>query len=96
MVWPVNKFEWVKYTSQFNEGFIKDYNEKRDEIYFLEVDVQYYRKLLDLHIDSPFLSERMKIKKIEKLVANKSEYIINIRNLKQKVHKEIRLIKMFG
>ena len=60
------------------------------------MDVQYYRKLLDLHIDSPFLSERMKIKKVEKLVANKSEYIINIRNLKQKVHKEIRLIKMFG
>ena len=96
MVWPVNKFEWVKYTFQFNEGFIKDYNEKRDEIYFLEVDVQYYRKLLDLHIDSPFLSERMKIKKVEKLVANKSEYITNIKNLKQKVHKEIRLIKMFS
>ena len=96
MVWPVNKFEWVKDTSQFNEGFIKDYNEKRDQIYFLEADVQYYGKLLDLHIDSPFLSERMKIKNVEKLVANKSEYIINIRNLKQKVHKEIRLIKMFG
>ena len=28
---PVNNFEWVKDTSQFNEDFIKNYNEKNDE-----------------------------------------------------------------
>ena len=28
-------------TSQFNEDFIKGYNEERDEEYFLEVDIQY-------------------------------------------------------
>ena len=38
---PVNNFEWVKDTSQFNEDFIRNYNEERDEGYFLEVDVQY-------------------------------------------------------
>ena len=38
---PVNNFEWIKYTSQFNEDFIKTYNEGTDEGYFLEVDVQY-------------------------------------------------------
>ena len=38
---PVNNFEWVNDTSQFNEDFIRNYNEESDEGYFLEVDVQY-------------------------------------------------------
>ena len=37
---PVNYFEWIKNTSQFNEHVIKSYTEKSDEGYFLEVDVQ--------------------------------------------------------
>ena len=35
----VNGFEWVHETSQFNESFIKSYNEESEEGYFLEVDV---------------------------------------------------------
>ena len=42
---PVNNFEWVKDTSQFNEDFIKNYNEESDVRYFLKVDVQYPEKL---------------------------------------------------
>ena len=83
---PVNKFEWIEDTSQFNEGFIKNYNEHSVEGYFLEVDVQYLEKLHEIYKDLPFLPERMKIKKVEKLVANlhdKTEYVIHIRNLKQ-------------
>ena len=38
---PVNSFEWMKDTSQFNEDFIKNYNEKNNNGYFIEVDVQY-------------------------------------------------------
>ena len=53
---PVNNFEWSKDTSQFNEDFIKNYNEESDEGYFLEVDIQYPEKLHELHND--FLSER--------------------------------------
>ena len=30
----VNSFEWIKDTSQFNEDFIKNYNEESDEGYF--------------------------------------------------------------
>ena len=41
---PVNNFEWIKDTSQFNEDFIKNYNEESDEEYFLEVDIQYLEK----------------------------------------------------
>ena len=42
---PVNKFEWIETTSQFNEDFIKNYNEESDEGYFLESEVQYPEKL---------------------------------------------------
>ena len=39
---PVNNFEWIEDTSQFNEDFIKNYNEKSGEGYEVdEVDVQY-------------------------------------------------------
>ena len=97
----------LKDTSQFNEGFIKNYNEESDEGYFLEVDVQCPEKLHDLHNDLPFLPKRMKIEKVEKLVTNlqdKTEYVIHIRNLKQalnhglilkKVHREIKFNQKF-
>ena len=42
---PVNNFEWIEDTSQYNEDFIKNYNEGTDEGYFLKVDVQYPEKL---------------------------------------------------
>ena len=61
----VNDFEWIKDTSQFNEDFIKKYNKVSNEGYFLEVDVQYFEKLHDLHHDLSFLPERMKIEKVE-------------------------------
>ena len=95
---PVNNFEWIKDTSQFNKDFIKNYNEESDEGYFHEVEIQYIDKLHDL----PFLPERMIVEKVKKLIANshdKTEYVIHIRNLKQalnhglvfkKVHKVIK------
>ena len=94
---PINNFAWTKYTSQFNEDFIKNYNEESDEGYFLEVDVQYLEKLHELHNDLPFLPERMKIEKVEKLVANlhdKTEYVIHIRNLKQALNHGLVLKKV--
>ena len=83
---PINKFEWIEDTSQFNEYFIKKYNEESNKGYFLEVDVQYREKLHELHNELPFLPERIKIEKVEKLVTNlhdKTEYVIHIRNLKK-------------
>ena len=41
---PVNNLEWIKDASQFNEGYIKSYNQEHDEGYFLEVVVQYLKK----------------------------------------------------
>ena len=34
---PVNNFEWIKDTSQFNEDFINNYNEESDEVYYLKL-----------------------------------------------------------
>ena len=66
----VNNFEWIEGTSHFNEDVIKNCNEKIDEGYFLEVLVQYPKKLEELHIDLPCLPERKKLEKVEKLVTN--------------------------
>ena len=56
--------------SKFNKAFIRIYDEESDEGYFVEVDVQYTKKLHELHNDLPFLTERIKIEKVEKLVTN--------------------------
>ena len=63
---PVKGFNWVKKLSKFNERFIKDYDENSNEGYFLEVDVEYSKKLFNLHSDLSFLPEKNKIEKYEK------------------------------
>ena len=78
---PVNNFEWVKDTSEFNEDFTRSYNEESDEGHFLEVIVHYVKILHELHNDLPFLPERTNIEKFEKLLPHlhdKTEYVIHI------------------
>ena len=58
---PVNDFKWVEDISEFNEDFVKSFNDESDEGHFLEVDVQYPEKIHNLHNDLPFLLVRMKI-----------------------------------
>ena len=41
---PVNGFQWVEDLSQFNEHFIKNYDENSDKRYILEVDIEYTKK----------------------------------------------------
>ena len=79
----VNKFEWIEDTSLFNEDFVK---KESGEWYFLKVDIRYPESLHELHNYLPFLPERMKLGKVEKLVNNLhdiNECIIRIRNSKQ-------------
>ena len=59
----INNFELIEETSQLNEDFIKNCNEENDEVYFLEVDVQFPEKIFELHDELPFLSERKKLEK---------------------------------
>ena len=49
---------------------MKNYNEESNEGYFLEVDVQYLQKLHEHHNNFPFLFEKTKIEKVQKLAAN--------------------------
>ena len=43
---PVNGFKWVEKLSRFNDLFIKNYNENSDIAYFLEVDIDYSKKII--------------------------------------------------
>ena len=84
---PASRGIWVdwRYFSIYWKC-IKSCNEKSDKRYFLEDDGQYSKKIHELRNNLPFLSEKMKIEKLEKLVANlhnKTEYIVHIINLKQ-------------
>ena len=54
--------------------------------YLLKVHVRYPKELHDLHNDLPFMCEKLKINKVEKLVPNlydKKKYVIHIRALDQ-------------
>ena len=89
---PVNYFKWVKDFSEFNEGFIKRYNNECDEGYFLEV-----KNLHNPHNDLPFLPEIIKVEKVGKLAANlhdKKEYIVLVRNLKKGLNHGLILKKV--
>ena len=83
---PINGFKWVEKLSRFNERFIKNYSESSDIGYFLEVDVDYSKKLFYLHKDLSFSPERKKVyecKKLIRSIEDKEKYVIHIRVLKQ-------------
>ena len=65
---PLNKFEWFDYTSQFNGGFIKNYNEESVEEYFF--DVKYPEHVYNLNNNLSFSIKRMETEKFKKLAAN--------------------------
>ena len=68
MVGQCRSFEWIENTSQFNEDFIQNCGEESDEVYFLEVDVQYPEKLHEFRNDLLFFPERITIEKSENLL----------------------------
>ena len=85
---PVEGFKWVKKTKlpEFNEEFIEKYDENSNTGYFFEADIDYWKELFNFHKDLPFLSERKKVEKVEKLICSiedKEKYVIHIRVLKQ-------------
>ena len=60
----INGFMWYNnYLSDFTEEFIKNYNENSHKGYFLEVHIEYPKKLWRSHKDLPFLPEIKKSKK---------------------------------
>ena len=73
-------------------------NVKNDDIgYFLNVDIEYPEELHDLHIDLPFLPEKMEINGHNKLVCthnDKNKYVADIRNIKQALEHCLKLKKV--
>ena len=83
--------------SKFNDDFIKNYDEDSEKGYIFEVDVEYPKNLHDLHSHLPFLSERMKINKCNKLVCNlydKNNFVVHKRSLKQALNHGLLLKKV--
>ena len=95
---PINEFKWVNDISGINEKFVKSYDKKNsDKGYILEVDVDYPSKLHKLHSDMPFLPERMKVDKTQKLVCNlhdKKKYVVHISILKQALDHGLKIKKV--
>ena len=50
----VNDFKWINNVSKINEKFIKKYDEDSDKGYIFEVDINYPKRLHDLHSNLPF------------------------------------------
>ena len=79
---PTSKFKWV----EIDPDQISDLAASKIKGYLLEVDVRYPTDLHDSHSDLPFMCDKMKINKVEKLVPNlkdKKNYVIHIRVLDQ-------------
>ena len=96
---PVKGFKWVKKNklSKFNKDFIKKYDEDSNTGYSLEVDTDYPKELFNLYKDLPFLPERKKVEKVEKLICSiedKEKYVIHIRTLKQALNHGLKLKKV--
>ena len=93
---PVNGFKCIEKSrlSRFNAICIRNCDENSDKEYFLEVDVDFPKKLFDFHKDLPFSPERKKVNKVEKLVCSiedKEKYVIHIRVLKQALNHSLVL-----
>ena len=101
---PVNDSKQVKNISELEKSFIKSCNEEGDEGYLLEADIQFLKKLHNLHKDLLFLPDGREIEKVEKLILNlhnRTEYAICIKNLKQALNhglvmKKVRRIIKFN
>ena len=95
---PINGFKWVNDISGINKKFVKSYDKKNSgKGYILEVDLYYPSELHKLHSDMPFLPEKMKIDKTQKLMCNlcdKKKYVVHISILKQALNHGLKLKKV--
>ena len=65
--------------------------------YLLEVDVKYPKELRENHNELPFLIQKMKIKKVEKLMPNlklKKRYVVHTDALDQALKHGLKLKKV--
>ena len=102
---PTHGFKWLtngEMEKLFNNQIVQEW-ERIPCI--LEVDLEYPKKLHDLHNDYPLCPERVKCGNVEKLIPNlrnKKNYVIHYKNLMQclklgmklkKIHRGIRFVE---
>ena len=82
---PTHSFKWMK-TSELETWELHSC--------ILEVDLEYPKKLHDLHNDYPLAPKQIKVNKVEKLIPNlwnKKNYVIHYENLKQYLNFGLKL-----
>ena len=76
---------------------IKSYDKNGNYAVLLEVDIEYPKELHKSHCDLPFLCDRKKLNKTNKLITSfedKKEYVVHISALKQALNHGLKLTKM--
>ena len=94
---PVRGFKWSNKLDKFTDEFKKNYDKNSDKGYILEVDADYPKDLHKLYSDLPFLPQRRKTGKIEKLICcleDKESYVTHIVALKQALNHGLKLSKV--
>ena len=95
---PTHRFRW-KNGEDFTPEKIDELVKKDKKEYLLEVDVKYPKELHENHNELPFLTERMKIGRVEKLVPNlkdKKGYVVHIKALDQALKHGLKLKRYIG
>ena len=90
---PTHGFKW-KDVEDLTPEKIEKLVKKDKRGYLLEVDVEYPKELHENHNKLPFLTERMEIGRVEKLVRNlkdKMEYVVQIKSLDQALKRGLKL-----
>ena len=93
---PTHGFKW-KNGEDFTPEKIDKLVKKDKRGYLLEVDVEYPKELHENHNELPFLVEKMKIGREEKLVPNlkdKKGYVVHIKALDQALKHGLKLKKV--
>ena len=93
---PTHRFKWKNGENVTTEK-IYELVKKDKRGYILEVDVEYPKELHENHNELPFLTEKMKIGRLEKLVPNlkdKKGYVVHIKALDQALKHGLNLKKV--
>ena len=93
---PTHGFKWKEEEDVTPEKIDKLVKKDKRE-YLLEVNVEYPKELHKNHNKLPFLTEKMKISRVEKLVPNlkdKKGYVVHIKALDQALKHGLKLKKL--
>ena len=93
---PTHGLKW-KEAEDFTPEKIDELVKKDKRGYLLEVDVEYPKELHENHNELPFLTERMNMGRVEKLVPNlkdKKRYVVQIKAMSQAFKHGLKLKKV--